>query len=1043
MKLKLAYHRTEKLIYILRKSFLVLLLALTSTMPIRGQSSSVTGTVIDKTDRQPLPGVNIIVQGTQLGTSTNRDGKFTLNVPSLSDTLVISYLGYESAIIPIKGRSQINIELVASVISGEEMVVVGYSTQRQRDVTGSISTVTSEELESVGRTSINQMLLGKAAGLNLQTRTAQPGGGVTVNIRGALSPNGNNSPLYVIDGVPITNNSSSVAGLYDSDLGFFGGIDRDPLSYLNPNDIESINILKDASATAIYGSSAANGVILITTKNGSAGEIQVDYSGALTMQRAKDYFPMMNANQFQRQQDRLAYDRYLYNNSLPPYGNLDPNSAPQYNRLFTQEEIDNNTVGTDWYDYILEDGAINEHNLSISGGNENTRVYTSFNYQDNNAVLKSSALTRYSGRLNIQQYLTNRVRLNLKSTVSRLDGNNASTGGNIGGSETFNMIQAAYAYSPTVDAFTEEGNYTSTFNPLIMSPAAFLEIKDNSETTKIFAAPEVEVQITDWLKLNAIGQIDYESTNRSFYLPRSTNNTQLPEGMAQKNENIIENYSTEAYTTYSDQVLGGALNVVLGAGYYETNSEGFSLQAVGFFTDAFQDNNVGVASDLLRNTVNSYRSGRTKISQFFRANYTYKNRYIFSLVARRDGSSIFSENNRYGYFPGVSAAWVLSDESFMNSLKKLSNLKLRVGYGMAGNESILSGNTLQLYSPGYPFVIGQTRYNGIALSQVANPDLTWEKITTLNLGLDFGVFRNRIAGSIDVFRRTARDLLDFNTLPSNNAVGLVADNVGSTRSEGVELELNTSNILSEKFSWYSSFNLSYTESFWVERNPEVAFPEYVGENDQLSTIYGWKTVGIIQSEDDVPAHMPDANLGNIKYVDINNDGMLDSEDVVKLGTGTPRWTLGLGNDFKFGDFDFSFYMYGNFGFKVYNNFAPNVFSISQSTNPSNTTIYAQNIWSADNPSGTIQGVAPNPYDGNNPASNDFTLEDGDFIRLSNVNIGYSLPQNIIQSVRSIRIQFSLQDIAVFTKYSGFDPEFSEVNPYPKTYSSTLSVEIQF
>jgi TonB-linked SusC/RagA family outer membrane protein len=1022
-------------------SSIVIALLLTS-----GLSAQVTvsGTVTDASDGETLPGVNVIVKGSPtVGTSTNVDGYYELRVPQVADTLIFSYLGYETMVVPIQGRLTIDVELLAAILSGEEIVKVGYSSQRQRDVTGAISTITSEDLQSVARTSINQMLIGTAAGLNLQTRSAQPGGGVNVNIRGALSPNGNNSPLYVIDGVPITNNSSSVAGLNDNELGFFGGVDRDPLSYLNPGDIESINVLKDASATAIYGSSAANGVILITTKSGRSGEIQVDYSGSLSSQIVTDYFPMLNASQFMQQQDRLAYDRYLYDNSLAPYGNADASSAQPYNRLFTQQQIDQAGVGTDWYDLIIRDGLINEHNLAISGGDANTKVYSSFNYQDNNAVLRGSALTRISGRLNIEQILSDRIKLNLKSTVSRLIGNNSSTGGNSGGSEKFNMIQAAYAYSPTVDVFQPDGSYSSTFDPLIMSPAAFLAITDNTETTKIFAAPQLEVKINKWLNFNAVGQIDYESTNRNFYLPRSANNAQLMEGMAQKNDNTIENYSTEAYLTFSKPVMNGDLSMVLGTGYYESSSEGFSLQAVGFFTDAFRDNNVGVSSDLLRNTVNSYRNARTKLSQFFRANYSYRDKYIFSVVARRDGSSIFSENNRYGIFPGVSAAWIISDEQFMKPLKSLNNLKIRVGYGLSGNESILSGNTLQLYSPGYPFIIGQTRFNGIALSQVANPDLTWETISTLNLGFDFGVMKNRIVGSLDLFQRTANDLLDFNILPANNAVGLVADNVGSTRSEGIELELTTANVLKNDFSWYTTFNASYTKSFWLNRNPEVALPAFVGENDELGTIYGWKTNGIIQSVDDIPGHMPNANLGNIEYVDINNDGLLNSDDVVKLGNSTPRWIFGFNSDFKYKNFDLSVFLYGNFGFQLYNNFAPNVFTISQATNPSNTTIYARDIWSADNREGTFPGIAPNPYDGNNPASNDFTLENGNFVRLSSINLGYTLPSYFTGSIKSIRLNFSLRDIATFTNYSGFDPEFSEVNPYPFAYSATLGVDIKF
>ncbi|RNC83206.1 MAG: SusC/RagA family TonB-linked outer membrane protein [Balneola sp.] len=1026
-----------------RKRFLlVVIISLVSQLSVIGQEV-LTGKVYDSEDGESLPGVNIAVKGTTMGGATNSEGEFSIRVPSLEDTLVVSFIGYLPQEIPINGRVYISIALEQEILVGEEIVALGYSDQRQKDVTGAISTVSSEEIKSIGRTSVNQMLQGQAAGLNLQTRSAQPGGGVTVNIRGAISPNGNNTPLYVIDGVPITNNSSSVAGLEDATLGFFGGIDRDPLSYLNPNDIESISILKDASATAIYGSSAANGVILITTKSGRAGAVQVNYSGSLTMQRTRDYFPMLTGNQFMVEQDRLAYDRYLFDNGLFPYGTNDPSSVPAYQPLFTEQEILDGVTGTDWFDLIFRDGLINEHNLSVSGGNENTKVFTSFNYQDNTAVLENSKLTRYSGRLNVEQKLSNVITLSVKSTVGRLLGSNASTGGNIGGSETFNMIQAAYAYSPVIEVFDENGNFNSTHNPLIMSPAAFLEISDNTETSKIFAAPKIEVQFLPSLKLTGIAQVDYESTNRNFYLPRITNNTQLPDGMAQKNENTIENYSAESYLTYTSTVFGGDLSVVFGAGYYETSSSGFSLEAVGFFTDAFRDNNVGVATELLQNSVNSYRNQRTKLSQFFRSNYSFKDRYILSVVARRDGSSIFSENNQYGIFPGISLAWILSEEKFLNDYEKLSSLKLRIGYGQSGNESILSGNTLELYSPGYPFVIGQTAYNGIALSQVANPDLTWETVTTINLGIDFGVFTNRIIGKFDLYQRTANDLLDFNQLPSNNAVGIVADNVGSTRSEGIELELNTSNILSNKFSWYSNFNISYNKSYWNERNPRVALSPYIGENDELGTIYGWKTDGIIQSEDDIPVHMPDANLGNVIYVDINNDGRLDSEDVVKIGNSVPRWRIGFGNDFNYRGFDLSIYMYGSLDFQIYNNYAPNIFSISQSTNPSNTTNLIRDTWSADNTEGTRPGLANNPYDGNNPAGSDFDLENGDFIRISNINFGYTFPSKFLGSINSARIFISMQDIALITNYSGFDPEFSEPNPYPASYSTTLGIDINF
>jgi TonB-linked SusC/RagA family outer membrane protein len=812
---------------------------------------------------------------------------------------------------------------------------------------------------------------------------------------------------------------------------------------LSPGDIESISILKDASATAIYGSAAANGVILITTKNGKSGNVQVDYRGSMSTQVVQNYFPMMNAQQFMQQQDRLAYDRYLFENNLAPYGSANPATAPVYNRLFTEDDIANAGAGTDWIDLISRTGVVHEHTVSMTGGNEKTQVYSSFNINENEAVLKNSSLKRFSGRFNVDQKFSDYVSLSTKTTVSRLVGSNASTGSNSGGSEKFNMIQAAMAYSPTIQPRDSAGGFTSTFNPLIMNPAAFLEIADDVETTKIFAAPNLKLSLLKGLSLNVVGQIDYEASTRKFYLPRVTNNAQLPDGMAQKNQNVIENYTAESYLTYNTRVWKGDVSLVLGSGYYETNAEGFGLQAVGFFTDAFSYYNIGVSEDVLRNSLYSYRNARTKVSQFARVNYSLKEKYILSFVARRDGSSIFSENNKYGLFPGLSGAWLLSEESFMKQYAAITNLKVRLGYGLAGNESVLTGNTLQLYRPGYPYLIGANELNGIALSQISNPNLTWETIETLNAGFDFGFFRNRISGSLDVYRRTAKDLLDFAALPANNAVGQIADNVGSTRSNGVELSIKTSNILREKMSWYSTVNLTFNKSFWLERNPQVPLPGFIGENDELSTIYGWKTAGIVRSIEDIPAHMPNATYGNIIYVDQNNDGLLNSEDVVKLGTSAPRWLLGFNNDFMIGNVDIGIHMYGSFGFKSWNNYAPNSFGISQSTNPSNTTVYARDIWSAGNPAGTLPGMAPNPYDGNNPAGNDFFLENGDFLRISNIDIGYNLDRFVGNWCRSARIFASVQNIAVLTRYSGFDPEFTESNPYPMNRSFTMGIDLKF
>lgn len=550
------------------------------------------------------------------------------------------------------------------------------------------------------------------------------------------------------------------------------------------------------------------------------------------------------------------------------------------------------------------------------------------------------------------------------------------------------------------------------------------------------------------MQLNVVGQYQEETTLRGFYLPRRANHDVLPEGMAQKSTSSVQNYSAESYLTYTGSVGPGALTAVAGAGYYRGGTEGSFMQGVGFFTDAFGYNNIGVSSDKLRNILNSWKSARTKLSQFARLNYALYDRYVLTVVARRDGSSIFSKNHKWGFFPGVSFAWLLSEEPFLRNATSLSQLKLRLSYGEAGNESVLSGNTLQLYTTGYPFVIGSTEYNGVAVSQVANPDLKWETVQTFNVGVDFGLWRYRVRGSLDVFVKTARDLLDFNPLPVNNPVGRVADNVGSTRSRGVELALHTENLSSSRLRWNTDLTLSYYKSYWVERNPRVPLPPYLGEHDPLDAIYGWQTAGIIQRPEDRPAYMPDANLGNLIFVDQNDDGVLDAQDVVVLGNTTPRWQLGLNNTISIGNLDLNVFVYGYLGFKRYNNFAPNVDAISQIATPMNTTVYARDIWSTTKPDGSRPGIAANPYATNNPTGNtDFDLHDASFLRLKSITLGYTIPPHwlggVASSVRQARLFLDLQNLGVLTNYPGFDPEYTEPNPYPKYTSITVGLELGF
>lgn len=1024
----------------------------TGNLGAQAATGVVTGRVVDSASRAPIDAARVIVVGGNQAARTGSNGQYTITgVPVGPQRIRVARLGFapvEETVQVTDGQTvQRDFGLRTQAVALETVVAMGYGTQLARSVSGAVTTVTADQLNPIASTSVNQMLEGKAPGLNLVTRSAQPGGGVSVNIRGALSPLGNSTPLYVVDGVPITEYSSSVPGLIDADLGFYGGVDRDPLAYLNPDDIQSITVLKDASAAAIYGSAAANGVVLITTKSGKTGPLQVQYRTSYSSQKSIGGPSLMNAQQFMTQQTRLSYDRYLYDNKIAPYGTRDPTSVAPFNPLFSQAQLAASDPGTNWLGLVTRNGNIKEQNVSVSGGSAITRAYASFDYRNEDGLLRGSQLQKYSGRLNVDQAIMSAARLSLKVVGSRLDGDNSSSGLNSGGVEKFNVLQAAYAYAPTMPVYDAGGNYTYSYNRLLMNPAAFLSIADNSSTISLFAVPTFELDLNRLLKATLTGQFNQESTTRGFYLPRNVNSSALPGGAAQKSDASIDNYSGEGYLTYSNAFGESELTLLGGAGWYKAGTEGTSVQGVGYFTDAFGYNNLGVASDNLKNRIGSYKSARTKLSQFGRVNYSLRDRYFLSGVIRRDGSSIFAANHKYGVFPGISAAWIMSDEGFMrNRLPQIGELKLRVGYGLAGNESVLSGNTLQLYSPGYPFLIGNTLFNGVALSQVANPNLRWETVHTLNTGVDFGLANRRVTGSVDYFVKTARDLLDFNPLPANNAVGRVADNVGATQSKGFEVSLHTDNIARSVFRWSSDFNVSHFSRDWLERNRLVPLQPYVSDHDPIDAIYGWQTIGLVRTAADKPAYMPTANVGNLIYRDQNGDGLLDEKDVVLLGVSTPRWSVGFGNSITFRNFDIGAFVYGLYGYKRFNNFAPDVFGISQPTNPSNTTNLASQVWSADNPTGTRAGVAPNPYDSQNPASTDYNLFDAGFLRLKSVTLGYTLPGSFFSrsgQARAARLFLDLQNLGTRTSYPGFDPEFTEVNPYPKARSVSFGLQGSF
>lgn len=1012
------------------------------TEMIAQQSLTIKGVVADATG-EPLIGVNVQIKGSTQGAITNLDGEFTL-AGKVGDILVISYIGYKTKEIRVTNGEIQKIQLEEDSETLDEVVVIGYGTTRKKDLTGSVASVKAKELNTVSSSSVSQMLQGKVSGMSAIQKSAQPGAGVSITIRGAASPNGSNAPLYVIDGVPLQSNSTADPGIAGID--YKTGVDRDPLNSINPNDIESIEVLKDASAAAIYGASAANGVILITTKAGKTGKPNVEYRSVFTAQLKKDYPEVLNAHDFREQANLWSKEYYLYSNKMGVYG-TNPIDLSGYTPVFA--DVNGYTADTNWLDEVTRSGYVIDQNVSVNGGTEHTKYFFSYNFYDNQGMLMQSDMKRHSIRLNLDQQFTSIFKAGIKMNYSNMTMHSTSVGAADKGD---NMLVNAFRFAPDVPVKDENGEYSRSYDQLINNPMGFSEVEDKTSTERIFVAPTFELKLIDGLSLKGVGGFDSQHSTRKFYIPNSANQTgaAVDKGFGSLGYSKVVNLSAEAFFNYN-KTFGDIhrLSAVLGAGYYKLQTEGMGMNSSNFFTDAFGVDNIGIASDKERSALRSWRSERTKLSQFMRLNYTLMDRYIFTFTARRDGSSYFAENNKWGFFPSVSVAWRVSDEAFMKDKTPFSDLKLRVGYGATGNENVLGTNSMSLYTSGYNTLIGNSVHSGFALTQVANPNLKWETDYTLNIGVDFGLFNQRISGTVEYFRRGVKDLLDFQQLPSNNPVGRMAANIGETKSEGFEFSLRSDNLQSKSWKWETTLNVSYFKANWVERNPQVALADYIEEKGELDAIYGWETDGLITSKEEIPAYMPNANVGNVKYVDQNGDNVLDSKDVVKLGNSLPRWNVGLGNTISWKGFDLNFYLYGSFGNKKWRGQVADPAIIgNRGAAPSNTySNIMTDIWNSQTGIGFLPGIAANPYVSQNPTGrDDFYLMNGAYVKLKNITLGYSLPNRLFKNskfLQGARLFVDAQNIATFTSYEGFDPELTTDNPYPQALSLSFGFNLNF
>jgi TonB-linked SusC/RagA family outer membrane protein len=1018
---------------------LVLLTGLQSFSAHAQNGITVKGIVISKDDNNTLPGVTVSIKNTSTGTVADLNGKYTINAP-IGAVLVFSFVGYQTLEQTVTG-STLNATLSTQAHGLNEVVVIGYGTTTRANISTAVSKIDPKNVPQAANSSVNDLLFGRAAGVDAVQSSSQPGGAVNISIRGRTG-----NPLYVVDGVVYPNSSLDPSN--GSIAGETNGVDRGGLANINPDDIESIEILKDASA-AIYGVNAANGVVLITTKKGKNGRMNINYDGSYSVIKNYPYLTPLNATQYETLFDEFTKDQYLATNNMAPFGTATPSGfTPKY----SDAQIASAGVGTNWLSKVLQTGNIDNHNLTINGGTEKTTYFFSGGFFDQNGTVANSALKKFTGRSNVSFILTKFLTLNTNISGNTNQYANGSVGGQTGGSGTqgFSMLQAALGYPANVP-FKDANGDNSQFG-LIPNPVALQEVIDNTYYHALDVNISADVKILPGLTGHLLFGDHYEAANRDFFVPSDVYYFQQYLSRASINYNNRENQTYEGTLSYKKDLASWInLDAVGGMGQYLTSYNTASNQGAGA-PDAFtyttlgaETSNIGISSSESRTALRSY---------FARANFNILNRYLIGASWRYDGYSFFFPQNKYASFPSLSLGWKINEESFFKDIKSVDLLKLRASIGTTG-QTISGGAAYGYYASDGNIIYfnnGSTDYATIIKQQNDNPNLSWQKTINKNIGLDFGLFNDRITGSVDVFKDDITDLLAYAPTAPLSIFPSAPVNGGHQVRTGYEFSINTDNIRSKNFSWSTVVNLSHYFYKWQTQFPFTTLQPYQSVTDPVDEIYFYKTNGILQIGQTAPAWQPKgATLpGDPIYVDKNGDGKLTDADIYKLNPD-PKITGGIGNTFKYKQMDLSIFFYAQFGGTATNeNYVwgdpTAIASQSQSG-----TIQALDVWTPNNTNGTRPGVNYVENALGLPVGTNINLQSTNFVRCRNITFGYTFNSATINKfAKSIRVFVDAQNPFIITNFKGGDPELyydtsskGGYAPYPMTRTFSVGVRAGF
>lgn len=1017
--------------YMVTNRYIVTLLCLLIfQIPLVAQNV-LKGTVVDEFD-VPVIGAMVKEKGTRNGTVTDIDGKFQLNVKNKA-IIQVSYFGCTTVNVPFVKGKPMHIVLKENKKKLDEVVVIGYGAVKKSDLSGAVSSISMKDnAETMPITSADQFMQGRIAGVNVSSNSGAPGDGMNVQIRGVSTLSGNTDPLYVIDGFPIEAVTATVGGS-TGDLNQQPTMN--PLASINPNDIESIQVLKDASATAIYGSRATNGVVIITTKQGSMGKPSVKYNFRFDVSNVAKKYELLN-----------AYEYGLYENELDRtsagydmQGNIIPNTTVPRN---SEEELERyKKYSTDWQDLMYQTAISQDHQIGISGGKNATQYNITAGYTNQQGIILNTGLERYSFRLNLKSDLTKKLTLQVNSSLTQTEQNQTS---HSQASSMNTMVRRILTTKPTLmpgDQIYEDENveYVPADNPYKMAT----EYKDDLTQRFVILNSSLLYKIGKGFSVKGAGSYNSVLGSRATYLPIGTNAGNQYNGSAFRAENGRQNIVLEATVNYNRQIKKiHRVDAVAGYTYEDRQNNVLQIQTGGYPNNDLTYNSIGVAT----NTVAKGSSVvRTKMSSFLaRVNYTLMDKYIFTVTGRYDGSSLLAKGNQWSFFPSAALAWRINQEKFLKDCENLSNIKLRLSYGTTGNQSIGFAAPFAIMDYDRVYLNGSV-VHGVVNGKLPNSDLGWENTKTYNLGLDFGLWQNRFRVTADFYQRKTTNMLMSLGLPPSSGFTSIAYNAGSMTNKGFELEVGA-DILTGKFKWSLSGNI-YLNRNTVDdlMGTEILGQSYLsgggvfGQSIHITkpgypvgSFYGYVVDGVYQNEEEAaqaPFDTPQATPGSLKYKDISGpdglpDGKITSDDMTIIGSAEAKFNYGINTDMSYKGFTLSMVFTGRQGGKIAN---LNRYFLDSFTDTGDNISKAawEGRWHGEGTSNFYPAVDGSKSDSYfNKRFSTFLLEDASFFRMKYLTLAYQFKFKNVKWMNSLKLFATVSNVFTITNYSGYDPEVS-------------------